>query len=804
MELGHPDDVLKRAHLPGYGVRPGVYGSVDQLYEKTAMVGEGTYGKVYKAVHRDTGMTVALKRVRIETEREGFPITGLREIKILTSLRHTNVIQLLQIISEEQKGQSYVHLVFEYMDHDLTGVFNNPNLKWEPQHIKCLMQQLFDGLSYLHSKGIVHRDMKGSNLLLNKDGILKLADFGLARSLSPQRMDYTNRVITLWYRPPELLLGSTQYGVEIDLWSAGCIMAEMLLKKPIFPGVDEISQLEQIWKICGTPTEEVWPGVTELPWWAMLRPKQEYPRCLKDITRRLILGEGFKLLDSLLNLNPIHRPTAIDSLHHPYFTSELPEACKPYELPKVEGDWHEYESKQRKKGKPANQPPSSEQDNAGSTQQLFGSTTTLQLGPVVEDDRNWEQQPHIPAEQRERLSYSPYGGRSPREYPIHSSSISRQSSGFYYNQEQWDQRSNFEAQQGAQRPIPYDGRPGVERSLSPKARRRLSQDPGPLPPSDARTETIRSRPTANPEAPMRNYSELKSVDAPQRGRRNSQDEGLRAPPTRDRREANPRIPPSKPLSRKRPLSVSRSRSRSFSRSPRSRRRPRSHSRDRRRLPPPRGRSRGSSVSSRSSGSLDHYSPPRRRTRRGGRYRSSSERSITSRSRSRSRPPQSRRRSFSRSRSRSRVRRRRMRSRSRSRSRSRFDRRRRSGQYSRSRSSSRSYSSRSPTPRSRSRPPQRSGDGGSRRASPPRNSSSVRGISHALPRKPDVPSRRTPSSAVLDSSKESIVPASKDTASKLVLPGAKLLPPKPVETSVPTSLIDHVDHHVIWSKKKTKQ
>ncbi|KAJ3215078.1 kinase subunit of RNA polymerase II carboxy-terminal domain kinase I [Dinochytrium kinnereticum] len=179
-------------------------------------------------------------------------------------------------------------------------------------------------------------------------------------------MDYTNRVITLWYRPPELLLGSTAYGTEIDMWSSGCIMAEMLLKKPIFPGNDEISQLDHIWKVCGTPTEESWPGIETMPWWSMMRPKQMSARCLREMMKRfafwicvtylgfirLIVGEGFKLLDSLLQMDPGRRPSALDALNHSYFSDEHPRPCLPSELPKVEGDWHEYESKQRKRGKP--------------------------------------------------------------------------------------------------------------------------------------------------------------------------------------------------------------------------------------------------------------------------------------------------------------------------------------------------------------------------------------------------------------------------------------------------------------------
>ncbi|KAI8827769.1 Pkinase-domain-containing protein, partial [Chytriomyces cf. hyalinus JEL632] len=304
--------------------------------------------KVYKAVNKKTKQVVALKRVRIESEKEGFPITGVREIRILTSLRHENVVRLIEIISEEFHNSCFVHLVLEYMDHDLTGVFNNSVLQWEQKHVKCLTKQMFEGLSYLHKKGIIHRDMKGSNLLLNKDGVLKLADFGLARYMTIPKIEYTNRVITLWYRPPELLMGSTSYNTEIDLWSAGCIMAEMYLKKPLFPGNDEISQLDQIWKLCGTPNETIWPTVATLPWWGFMRPSKTHVSTLTEFMRRHVVGQGVELLDELLQLDPARRPSADNVLAHLYFFEE-PLPCLPSELPKVEGDWHEYESKLRRK-----------------------------------------------------------------------------------------------------------------------------------------------------------------------------------------------------------------------------------------------------------------------------------------------------------------------------------------------------------------------------------------------------------------------------------------------------------------------
>jgi serine/threonine protein kinase len=183
----------------------------------------------------------------------------------------------------------FIYLVFEYMEHDLTGLLSH-GIKFTTPQIKCIAQQMFEGLHYLHSKKIMHRDLKGSNLLLNTKGELKLADFGLARTLfassRPKNDNYTNRVITLWYRAPELLLGFTKYEYSIDMWSAGCIFLELFEGKAIFNGKDEVTQLEKIWKICGTPDVKTYPDVIELPWWSMIQPKSTYPNILSDMFSR--------------------------------------------------------------------------------------------------------------------------------------------------------------------------------------------------------------------------------------------------------------------------------------------------------------------------------------------------------------------------------------------------------------------------------------------------------------------------------------------------------------------------------------
>ena len=173
------------------------------------------------------------------------------------------------------------------MHHDLTGLLSR--VKLQEDQIKNLIRQMFEGLQYLHLKNIMHRDLKGSNLLINSKGELKLADFGLARTefqtSRPKMEHYTNRVITLWYRSPELLLGSTKYDFTVDIWSAGCIFLEFYEGKPVFCGKDEISQLEKLWRMVGTPDPVTYPEVQDLAWWDMMRPASVYPSQLKETFR---------------------------------------------------------------------------------------------------------------------------------------------------------------------------------------------------------------------------------------------------------------------------------------------------------------------------------------------------------------------------------------------------------------------------------------------------------------------------------------------------------------------------------------
>ncbi|KAI8355616.1 kinase-like domain-containing protein [Choanephora cucurbitarum] len=321
------------------------------LFEKIGQVGEGTYGKVYKARNGKTGKLMALKRIRMKNERDGFPITAMREIKLLQKLKHERIVELQQIMVA--KGS--VYMVLEYMDHDLSGILGHPNFNFEPAHAKSLVKQMLEGLAYLHHMGILHRDIKGSNLLINNKGELKIADFGLARVFEKKKAhDYSNRVITLWYRPPELLLGTTAYGPAVDIWSVGCIMLEFFTGKAVFNGTDEVSQLECIYKIMGTPSVDNWPTLKELPWFELVKPQGIYPSRFRELYGPLLSPGALELSEALLSMDPINRPTAAEALEFEYFKKESPEPVMPANLLDIHGDWHEFESKQRKRQKATN------------------------------------------------------------------------------------------------------------------------------------------------------------------------------------------------------------------------------------------------------------------------------------------------------------------------------------------------------------------------------------------------------------------------------------------------------------------
>ncbi|RZC60542.1 hypothetical protein C5167_022303 [Papaver somniferum] len=299
-------------------------------FEKLDKIGQGTYSNVYKARDLITGKIVALKKVRFDNlEPESVKFMA-REILVLRRLDHPNVIKLEGLVTSRMSSSLY--LVFEYMEHDLAGLAACSGVKFTEPQVKCYMKQLLSGLEHCHNRGVLHRDIKGSNLLIDNEGILKIADFGLASFYNPDyRQPMTSRVVTLWYRPPELLLGATYYDVGVDLWSAGCILGELLAGKPIMPGRTEVEQLHKIFKLCGSPSEEYWKK-SKLPHATIFKPQQPYKRCIPE-TFKDFPPSSLPLIETLLSIDPDERGTSSSALKSEFFASK-PFACEPSSLPK--------------------------------------------------------------------------------------------------------------------------------------------------------------------------------------------------------------------------------------------------------------------------------------------------------------------------------------------------------------------------------------------------------------------------------------------------------------------------------------
>ncbi|CAN6971510.1 unnamed protein product [Brassica rapa subsp. trilocularis] len=321
-------------------------------FEKLEMIGQGTYSNVYRARDLQTNQIVALKKVRFANMDPESVRFMAREIIILRRLNHPNVMKLQGIIISKASGSMY--LVFEYMDHDLTGLASTPGIKFSQSQIKCYVKQLLLGLEHCHSCGVLHRDIKGSNLLLDRDNNLKIADFGLS-TFRQRKQPLTSRVVTLWYRPPELLLGSTDYGVTVDLWSTGCILAELFTGKPLLPGRTEVEQMHKIFKLCGSPSEEYWRR-SRLRHAAIFKPQHQYKRCLADTCKDLIPPSALALLEVLLAVEPESRGTTSSALQSEFFTTRPfpsePSSLPRYHQPRKEFDikLREEEARRRRKG----------------------------------------------------------------------------------------------------------------------------------------------------------------------------------------------------------------------------------------------------------------------------------------------------------------------------------------------------------------------------------------------------------------------------------------------------------------------
>ncbi|XP_026463823.1 cyclin-dependent kinase 7 isoform X1 [Ctenocephalides felis] len=292
--------------------------SHDNRYEKIKFLGEGQFATVYQSRDTRDDSIVAIKKIKLGSRAEakdGINRTALREIKLLQELRHENIIGLLDSFGHD----SEVSLVFDFMDTDLEVIIKDTRIVLTPAHIKSYILQTFLGLEYLHYNWILHRDLKPNNLLVNRIGILKIGDFGLAKFFgSPSRVN-THQVVTRWYRAPELLYGARQYGVGIDLWAVGCILAELLLRVPFLPGESDLDQLTRIFQVLGTPTEDDWPGVSTLP--DFIQFKTFVPTPL----RHIFSAAGDDLLDlisKLLSMYPIKRGNCTEILKMSYFSNK--------------------------------------------------------------------------------------------------------------------------------------------------------------------------------------------------------------------------------------------------------------------------------------------------------------------------------------------------------------------------------------------------------------------------------------------------------------------------------------------------
>lgn len=312
-------------------------------YRKIEKIGEGTYGVVYKARHLQTREIVALKKIRLENEEEGVPSTAIREISILKELMHPNVVKLIEVII----SQSKLYLVFEFLDMDVKRYIDQlpQNEYLEEKALKSYTYQIVSALAFCHCRRIMHRDLKPQNLLIGKNGIIKLADFGLARAFGVPVRGYTHEVVTLWYRCPEVLLGTQRYSTALDMWSVATVVVEMATKKPIFCGDSEIDQLYRIFSVLGTPSNKedgdrpVWPGVEQLQDYNSNFPVWAYKglaiKMREHAPRHQMSPLGINLLEQMVIYDPLKRMTSKQALAHEFFADINPLDFEASSLPAI-------------------------------------------------------------------------------------------------------------------------------------------------------------------------------------------------------------------------------------------------------------------------------------------------------------------------------------------------------------------------------------------------------------------------------------------------------------------------------------
>uniref|UniRef100_A0A915AR36 Protein kinase domain-containing protein n=1 Tax=Parascaris univalens TaxID=6257 RepID=A0A915AR36_PARUN len=283
---------------------------------KLEKIGEGTYGVVYKGKNVKTDQLVAMKKIRLESEDEGVPATAVREMSLLRELKHPNIVSLEEVIMQENR----LYLIFEFLSMDLKKFLDSipDGVMMDIKLQKSYLYQICQATCFCHQRRILHRDLKPQNLLVDTKGAIKLADFGLARAIGLPVRVYTHEIVTLWYRAPEVLLGSPRYSMAVDIWSIGCIFAEMATKKPLFQGDSEIDELFRIFRVLSTPTESSWKGVSQLPDYKASFPKWR-GNSLAEKLDKYLSPEGIDLLQKMLIYDPGKRIAAKTILKDAYF-----------------------------------------------------------------------------------------------------------------------------------------------------------------------------------------------------------------------------------------------------------------------------------------------------------------------------------------------------------------------------------------------------------------------------------------------------------------------------------------------------
>ncbi|KAL7417346.1 kinase-like domain-containing protein [Mrakia frigida] len=332
--------------------------SVGKMWTKEKKIGEGTYATVFEGREVATGRKIAIKKIKLGQFKDGISLDAIREIKFLRELRHENVIELLSVYS----AKANINLVLEFCQTDLEYLIKNKTLLFLPGDVKSWMQMTLRGLEFCHRNGVLHRDLKPNNLFITSEGVLKVADFGLAREFGDGSMKMTPEVITTWYRPPELLFGARAYSSSVDIWSVGCIFAELMLRVPFFAGASNLDQLKIMYSAMGSPTEAEWPNLKTLPDYVQL---DFVPRKPWHLHFSAASPDAITMLKGFLAYNPNKRVSAKEALLNPYFhTSPYPTHPSKLPLPTPgtgvarilapelngQGQKHVLKDKKRKKG----------------------------------------------------------------------------------------------------------------------------------------------------------------------------------------------------------------------------------------------------------------------------------------------------------------------------------------------------------------------------------------------------------------------------------------------------------------------